>query len=129
VTCDATDNAENTGSKSFDITVLSTTSVFPITLGGHDVVDQAAADAIFASTMTNNMHDKLAAELLETKIGIAQGASSCVEVNDAIDDADTILSNADYTGPDSTKAPKGKDKANADHVRKVLIEYNLQGCK
>ena len=51
------------------------------------------------------------------------------EVDGAINDADTILIAAGYAGPDSTEAPKGKDKATADKVRKVLIDYNLQGCK
>lgn len=55
--------------------------------------------------------------------------SVCDTVTTTIEYADTILTNAGYQGPGTTKAPTGQAKAYAVQLKDILDNYNNYGCQ
>ena len=75
-----------------------------------------------------NAYDQLAAQLLAAKLNIKNGVSTCESIETTIEDADTILRNAQYDGPGSTENPTGESSDYAFELIEVLDKYNINGC-
>ncbi len=102
-------------------------ALLPQTLGSHLVAGFSSASGIFRAASGRNAHNMLAAQLLASKLNVANGvAASCT--GGAIADADSILDAAGYSGPNSTTAPKKGDKAAVNAVKDVLDAFNNNGC-
>jgi len=98
----------------------------PILIGDLTVTTSNYADVL--SGKAKNAHNMLAAQLLATKLSVWFGASTCPVVDTAINDAQTELDAANYTGPDTTTAPKKNAKAVVNAIKNILENYNNFGC-
>jgi Bacterial Ig domain len=75
-----------------------------------------------------NAHDQLAAQLLAAKLNIENGVSTCESIATTIEYADTVLRNAQYSGPGSTENPTGESRDYAFELIEMLDRYNNSGC-
>jgi Bacterial Ig domain len=75
-----------------------------------------------------NTYDQLAAQLLAAKLNIENGVITCESIETTIENADTVLVNAQYAGPGTTETPAGKSRDHASELTEVLDKYNLNGC-
>jgi len=99
----------------------------PITIGNLDVTDFDTAKLVFKAN-AKNAHDMLAAQLLAAEINVWNGVPNCVEVDDAISDAQLELVDANYMGPGTTTAPQNGDKVAVNAIKDILDDYNNNGC-
>ena len=87
----------------------------------------AKAEDVFDSASSKNAHNMLAAQLLAAKLNVANGVpSSCA--TSAIADADQILRDAGYSGPDTTTPPMKANKDAVNAVKDALDDFNNNGC-
>ena len=82
-----------------------------------------------ASATSKNIHDQLAAQLLASKLNVANKAPVCDTVTKTIGYADTIQTNVGYQGPETTKVPTGQAKDYAVQLQTILDNYNNYGCQ
>jgi hypothetical protein len=75
-----------------------------------------------------NTYDQLAAQLLAAKLNIENGVSTCESITTTIEYADTVLTNAQYSGPGSTENPTGESRDYAFELIEILDSYNNNGC-
>lgn len=89
------------------------------------MTDFSKAKAILYAANSKNAHEMLAAQLLAAKLNKASNVpSACVD--SAIDDADNLLTDANYNGPGTTSPPSNKNAVNA--VKDRLDDFNNNGC-
>ena len=98
-----------------------------ILIGDFLVEDKDDANLVF-KVNAKNAHDMLAAQLLAAEINVWNNVPSCSEVDDAITEAQDILSTEDYTGPGTTDAPKKGDKGDVNAIKDILDDFNNNGC-
>jgi hypothetical protein len=105
----------------------ATSQLLPQRLGAFLVSTFSDADEILREAHSKNAHDMLAAQLLAAKLNIASGIPhSCVDAS--VNQADSILINANYAGPGTTVAPTGSSKDSVNAVKDILDSYNNNGC-
>lgn len=104
-----------------------TTEHLPMTIGDLEVTDFETAQLVM-KVSAKNAHDMLAAQLLAAELNVWNNVLSCTEVDDAITEAQAILSGEGYTEPGSTDAPKKGDKAVVNAIKDILDNFNNNGC-
>ncbi len=106
-----------------------TTALLPIIIDtNYNVNTWSKALNIFNKATAKNAYDMLAGQLLAAKLNVKNGVATCAIINDAIIQADSMLTNAAYKGPGSTKAPTGTMKTAVIDLSTKLDNYNRYGC-
>ena len=109
----------------------ATEAHLPISLGSYDILTNVTATELFNEHKGKFDLDKLAGQLLAAKLNqwalMGEGDTICVDGN--VTDADTLLTNRGYAGPDvSTGKMDKSDKAEALALHSDLDDFNNFGC-
>ena len=96
------------------------------------LVDADVGDeVVFDGGKKNNAYNKLAIQLLAALLNV-ENSSTCTAPLTAIDDAQKLLSDAEWTDPDSVAKPSKKvspTNAEINAVKDTLDDYNNNiGC-
>lgn len=104
-----------------------TTALLPQSIGNYQVLTFTQAIQVFDAANSKNAYNQLAAQLLAAKLNIANGSdSSCISTT--IMQADSLLINAAYNGPNTTSSPSGSLKSTVTSTKAALDAYNNFGC-